>query len=261
MEQDEKKLEKLRSYALTTVFEKQEPITSFDEEIEPLVESKLNSGKILKAFENKLAIHQPTTEKSLNVLAVTPEVKSEIIAETNVEVKVQTNINEQNAVKDNEVDKKDINQEELVYKAQQDVISATNEIESSNSQLIKEELSINAAPKNSGFRTKVFAGAFACLIALFGGWVISNTVNIANTYNSIGIENATSEANQLKIGKLIKEINALDNDREPNPDSTLVPIEDIIPITPLPLENPTSYERESNWFDKICNWLSNIFGG
>ena len=42
---------------------------------------------------------------------------------------------------------------------------------------------------------------------------------------------------------------------------SLLPIEDIIPITPEPLEDVTEYEQHSNWFDKICNWLKNLFGG
>ena len=38
--------------------------------------------------------------------------------------------------------------------------------------------------------------------------------------------------------------------------------DDSIEITDIKfVEDTTGYESESNWFDKICNWLSNFFGG
>ena len=67
-----------------------------------------------------------------------------------------------------------------------------------------------------------------------------------------------SDAEYLsKISRLDSDVSQSDGPQ----DDSLFPIDEIITITPQPLEDPTAYEEESNWFDSICNWLRNLFGG
>ena len=140
-----------------------------------------------------------------------------------------------------------------------------DKIESINEEKIEEEIQISTKSKNKGysFRMRLCTGVMCLLIALFGGWIIGNAVEIASTSAQIAETELAKDAYEANLFSYIQKIRQLDNWNENNlnSDSSLIPIEEIIPITPTPLKDPTSYEKESNWFDKICNWLSNLFGG
>ena len=83
-----------------------------------------------------------------------------------------------------------------------------------------------------------------------------------STSNQIATETANQQEYNVNIAEYLSKISRLDNDTSQTPDDdSLLPIDEIITITPQPLENPTEYEEESNWFDSICNWLRNLFGG
>lgn len=140
-----------------------------------------------------------------------------------------------------------------------------DKIEDSNQEEIEEEIQAYTKSNNKGysFRMRLCTGVMCLLIALFGGWIIGNAIEIASTSAQIAETEIAKDAYEANLISYLQKISQLDNwnDNNVNSDSTLIPIEEIIPITPTPLEDPTSYERESNWFDKICNWLSNLFGG
>ena len=38
-------------------------------------------------------------------------------------------------------------------------------------------------------------------------------------------------------------------------------IEHPVSVDLVPTTNPVSYESRTNWFDKLCDWLSKIIGG
>ncbi|MBO5884214.1 MAG: hypothetical protein J6Q51_00285, partial [Clostridia bacterium] len=139
--------------------------------------------------------------------------------------------------------------------------STSLSIESTSDEQLQEELGSYSKKdsKSYKFRFRLATGVFCCLLALLGGWIIGNVIQIASTNTEIS--KATEYSMDLK--DLIKNISRTDQEQTPAKpsDGTLLPIEEVIPITPLPVEEPTEYEEESNWFDKICNWLNNIFGG
>ena len=140
-----------------------------------------------------------------------------------------------------------------------------DKIETSNEEEIQEEIQAYTKPNPKGysFRMRLCTGVMCLLIALFGGWIIGNAIEIASTSAQIAETEMTKDLYEANLVSYLQKISQLDNwnDNNINSDSTLIPIEEIIPIIPTPLEDPTAYERESNWFDKICNWLSNLFGG
>lgn len=115
--------------------------------------------------------------------------------------------------------------------------------------------------KNYSFRIKLACGVYVILVALFGGWIISNAVDIKNTSSQI-VE--TIEANtqyEADIAGLVKSINNLNKANENDPSLEVSIITNTIEITPKPLEEPTQITSSSNWFDAICNWISKLFGG
>ena len=149
--------------------------------------------------------------------------------------------------------------------SQESLFGEIDKIESTNQEEIEEEIQAYTKSNNKGysFRMRLCTGVMCLLIALFGGWIIGNAIEIASTSAQIAETEIAKDAYEANLVSYLQKISQLDNwnDNNVNNDSALIPIEEIIPITPTPLEDPTSYERESNWFDKICNWLSNLFGG
>lgn len=115
--------------------------------------------------------------------------------------------------------------------------------------------------KNYSFRIKLACGVYVILVALFGGWIISNAVNITNTNNQI-VETVESNSQyEADIAKLVKSINDLNKANENDPSLEVSIITNTIEISPKPLDNPTQITPSSNWFDAICNWFARIFGG
>ncbi len=120
----------------------------------------------------------------------------------------------------------------------------------------------NVSQKSYKFRFRLLTGVFCCIMAILVGWIIGNSIEIATTSNQIVTETANQQEYNVNIAEYMSKISRLDNDTSQSPDDdSLLPIDEIITITPQPLEDPTEYEEESNWFDSICNWLRNLFGG
>lgn len=44
-------------------------------------------------------------------------------------------------------------------------------------------------------------------------------------------------------------------------DNNMEKVDEVREITLPPLKEPIKYESRSNWFDKFCDWLSNLIGG
>lgn len=124
---------------------------------------------------------------------------------------------------------------------------------------------INAKPKKKKkpmkFRFRLLTCVYCAIIAICSGWVITNAVRISNFQSSIESAQSSYELNELKIIKKIEKLDDLREESQKKEGSSLLPIEEIITIQPLPLENPTEYKQESNWFDSLCNWIGHLFGG
>ena len=211
--------------------------------ITPLVPS---APVVAKPFAS-VTFEEDVENQSQQQEDITPN--SEIVYEENTETLEQT-LEEQ-------VEKQQIQAESL--------FGEIDKIEGSNEEEIEEEIQTYTKPNPKGysFRLRLCTGVMCLLIALFGGWIIGNAIEIASTSAQIAETEIAKEAYEANLVSYLQKISQLDNwnDNNVNSDSSLLPIEEIIPITPTPLEDPTAYERESNWFDKICNWLSNLFGG
>lgn len=124
---------------------------------------------------------------------------------------------------------------------------------------------IDAKPKQKNkptkFRFRLLTCIYCAIIAVCTGWVITNAVRISTVQSTIESSQSSFKINELKYIKKIEQLDDLKDTSQNPEDSSLLPIEEVITIQPAPLENPTDYAKNSNWFDKICNWFGHLFGG
>ncbi|MGI5842053.1 MAG: hypothetical protein ACOX6H_02005 [Christensenellales bacterium] len=103
------------------------------------------------------------------------------------------------------------------------------------------------------FRIKLITAVYVVVLGIATGWVISNAVRIAKT-------NSLLQASDIQYVQKLKDLEKLKEDQAKK-ESNVLSLEELINVTPLPLDDITSYEERSNWFDKIVNWFGNLFGG
>lgn len=117
--------------------------------------------------------------------------------------------------------------------------------------------------KNYSFRIKLVAGVYCILVALFGGWVIGNAIDIAQTNSYLYETTARTTEINNNIVDIIGDLTKLDSvSGDPEDDTIVVKIiTQEIDTKPEPITEPTEYEKTSNWFDVICNWIAKLFGG
>jgi len=194
--------------------------------------SDLPSSSYLKQFENKT-------------------IENEVIQK-----------NEETAVaKDEDTAKVEVEKNDIDYVS---LIESTQET-NTNADLVKKELE-NISPKqkkNFSFRIKLLAGVYVILVVLFGGWVIGNAIDLAQT-NAMQYETVTkTEEVSQNIFDIVTSINNLNNaSGNPEDETLLVKIAtEEIEITPNEIVEPNEYKKESNWFDVFINWFGGIFGG
>lgn len=260
MEQNES-LEKIREYARTAVLEQDETQDQPKHKIDfsKMPASKSTSGvneskgdAVLSAMANvatSSSISQKSDEQKLN----------------DIKEKVRQNLEKMEQAEKVE----SATQGETSEKIEESVdnlFASSLEIKETNDEQIEKELSENLSqkPKSNKFRFRLIACAFACLVALTGGWVIGNIVEISKTSTQIAEVTQTNSEYEVNIAKLINKIRKIDNsgdDLSDPSDGSLLPIEEIITITPQAQSDVTEYQKDSNWFDKICNFFRNLFGG
>ncbi len=273
MEQDEN-LERIREYARTTVLNKEED----EEEVVPANRidfTKQNSSSAPKA-QNETAqvvsplLTQSTVAQNSQVSLKRDEQKLNEIKEKIAKEQLRKQQEEQEKLKqektqeqEQEIEKDDQKTEEQKL---DDLFADSLEIKETQDKQLEKQINENSSskPKSYKFRFRLLGCVFACLVALSGGWIIGNVVDIVKTNAEIAEVAQSNSEYSANLAKLINKISKIKTG-EQHPDDadkgSLLPIEEIIPITPEPLEDVTAYEQHSNWFDKICNWLKNLFGG
>lgn len=107
-------------------------------------------------------------------------------------------------------------------------------------------------------RLKLAICAIALVLTCLGGWAIYNAVEIKTLTGEAQAKNA--EYN-ISVMKVIKTTSKLDDLTNPNSITNLDELEsaNIVQIIPKEKVSPKTIEKQSNWFDRLCNWLSNLF--
>lgn len=275
MGKDDKKLQDLRDYARTTVLEKENShketdnvnhneaariLNLFSNDI--LQETKINNSK-------EKSVTSSDTSNSINLNA---DLSKEVKLNSNILVtsfKQNSKIKENNFKENVEVKPKQRTQEKIEEKIEEKVETLFNgslQVEQTDDEQLEKEINTYSKKSNNyKFRKNLITSVFCCMLAILGGWIIGNSIEIASANSQIVSQIEKQEEYSVNIIEYLSKIGKLDdnvNQTPPNSqDGTLFPIDEIIPITPQPLEDTTAYEQESNWFDKICNWIRNLFGG
>ena len=125
----------------------------------------------------------------------------------------------------------------------------------------KEEVLIEKKIKpktNIKARLKVAVVAFALVLTCVCGWSIYNAVKVKTLTAELQAEQARYSVNVVKV---ISNIQKLDDLSNPNSITNLDELEkaEVINIVPKEEKTPMQVEPKSNWFDRVCNWLSNLF--
>lgn len=107
-------------------------------------------------------------------------------------------------------------------------------------------------------RLKLAICAIALVLTCLGGWAIYNAIEIKTLTGEAQAKNAEYNINVMKV---IKTTSKLDDLTNPNSITNLDELEsaNIVQIIPKEKASPKTIEKQSNWFDRLCNWLSNLF--
>ena len=261
MEQNES-LEKIREYARTAVLE--------EEATEEKPKNKIDFSK-MPASKSTSSVDESKGENALSVMANVAtnssiSQKSDEQKLNDIKEKVRQNLEKMEQEKVEVSAQNEQLQDEKVEESFDTLFASSLEIKETKDEQIEKELSDNSSqkPKSYKFRFRLIACVFACLVAITGGWVIGNIVEISKTSAEIAQITQTNSEYDVNIAKLIKKISKIDSgsDDVGDPsDGSLLPIEEIITITPQAQSDVTEYQKDSNWFDKICNFFRNLFGG
>lgn len=258
MEQDQN-LEKIRQYARSTVATVLDSETKDEVMPNKIVFSQNVENKTVQNNDTTAPLFVQKTQQTQN------EQNTKTDAQKLQEIKEKI-AQKQEDERQEETKEQNIENQQPSEQSLDNLFSKSLEIEETKDEQIDEQLNQtkNQKPKNSKFRFRLLSCVFACLVAITGGWIIGNIIEISQTSTQISEVTTSNSKYSADILKLLNNIRKLDNTDTtvPNPeDGSLLPIEEFIQITPDPLEDVTEYQKESNWFDKICNFIKNLFGG
>lgn len=154
----------------------------------------------------------------------------------------------------------DQNQQEEVEAEIQDEEIDVYEETNFEEQTIKKQKIVYLPKQKTNFklRLKLAICAIVCVLTCLGGWAIYNTIEIKTLTAEAQAKNAQYSIN---VAKVISNTSKLDDLTNPNSITNLDELEkaNIIEIIPKEKTYPQTIEKKSNWFDRICNWLSNLF--
>ena len=104
------------------------------------------------------------------------------------------------------------------------------------------------------------------IIALLGFLLIYNIFAMAKVSSNIAVTEGLIASEQADVALLKEKLNALDSeavlkDKAQTAGYTPNGGTIISGSTTLPTTNAITYDKQTNWFDKLCEILSSIFGG
>ncbi len=108
--------------------------------------------------------------------------------------------------------------------------------------------------------------ALVLIVALLGFLLIYNVFAMAKVSSNIAITEGLIASEQAEVNLLKEKLNALDNESVLNEKVLNAGYTEnggvvITNCTTLPVANAITYDKQTNWFDKLCEILSSIFGG
>lgn len=203
--------------------------------------------------ENKIII-EPSLSPKIEAL-----IKEKLHKNVEEEQKIKINLNPK---KEQVYTSKAIEEKKFDILCKEDiVISEIEPLYQSGTSIQKEnsevETPVLTPKKSKKFRMKLALYIYALICSTFIGWTIGNAIAINN--QALLLETKSAEYS-VNLASYTMKIQGLDGilAEEEKPDS-LNPIEAQITVVPEEMVPPQEYIKQSNWFDNICNWLSNLF--
>ncbi|MDD3397197.1 MAG: hypothetical protein PHR96_01480 [Clostridia bacterium] len=166
---------------------------------------------------------------------------------TSANISKENSFNIKNLLADSSVTNKP--NQEISLKYQPSVMETPNydfiEASGINSSDIKQK---NKSKKR--FRAKLSLITYSIIFLICSCWTISNAIELSNTARNISEINY--HINEIQYLIKIEQLDNYNNGENPE-------IVNIIEITPPALVEPTQIQPITNWFDRICAWLSGLF--
>ena len=113
------------------------------------------------------------------------------------------------------------------------------------------------------FRGKLMVFGYSAVVAVLGFLAIFNIVQINNLNSAnaqIQSEIRQSENSLSDLYNIYKDLNNENKISEIVDDKNMIKLE-TSSSSNITLRDPKEYTKESNWFDKLCNFFSSLFGG
>lgn len=254
-------MEQKQSKQVTLVLEKEEVESS---NVLPQNEKKESAKKVL--FENNTpelymanlkkgflpTENEKKTEKILpkiefqaeKTFVVQQEKKTEKVEEIQPTLQVQQEVLPQTQVQQEQEVEQVLEEEQT----QEEILDDETQEEIQND--------VSKKPKaKTRFRIFLFGlvGVLVCMM----GWAISNAIQIKTL--TAEIEQA-NKVYSVDIVKYIQNISKADDLTNPDSITNLDALSEaeIVPLQPTQ-SDPVEFSVKSNWFDRLCNWLSNLF--
>lgn len=111
---------------------------------------------------------------------------------------------------------------------------------------LEKQVEKSQAKKKMSFLKKAI---IASVLALTVGLGVFTAVDLSN---SISAYNAANSQYSVNLANLLKNISSVDSGNKTS---------ELIQTYPNELMRPDQLQQQSNWFDRLCNFLSGLFGG
>lgn len=230
--------------------------------------------------ESNTAVLEPEVDKKELVKRILfperhkEEQKEEKREEPKFDIHIERRASEPQKTFEDEVYEEEVIKEELFEEEQETTFEAEEEVEEETEEELENEketekqvakLETLEKPKKSlKMRIKLMIIVYIATLTGFGSWAIYNAVDNANIARDLSsaqeirtITEQTYESKTKALEKVMTKLGKLDTVEEVLNDMDEA---NIIELTPKELVNPTDFSVESNWFDKVCNWFSRLFG-
>ena len=165
-----------------------------------------------------------------------------------------------------EIEPKKINEDDIVNEIEQEPEFEIEQQTEYEDDLAQEEKRLqrkkivyeNQKKPSLKLRLKLAICAIVLVLTCLGGWAIYNAVEIKTLTGEAQAKNAEYNINVMKV---IRTTSKLDDLTNPNSITNLDELEsaNVVQIIPKEKASPKTIEKQSNWFDRLCNWLSNLF--
>ena len=141
---------------------------------------------------------------------------------------------------------------------------------SNDTNVDEESLTVQSSTKKQQVKLKMrpqgklILICISVIIILLSSLMISNAVTLNKLNNSINNLNNEITIQDLNIDKAVKNLQVLNDDAKSDEQALKLELEKATETHSVSLyvrQETESLKTNSNWFDKLCNFISKIFGG